>query len=302
MDTTSERSENGRVEYPGLCLEPKANIHKWIRHQEKYILIWLKEIRLLCIMDTIETDKCSECEEIEYEDTINPAHFDLRFTFSNQDKDLKCLMDKSFLNRCKHIYKTLVHKLRDLNYFYNNKYITCFEVFNKSGESCKAHIHIRFMSVKVSESIRRAVKRLLEKTYDQNTKGNSNLMFKAVIVRNEEEWWRYPLKQNLSDLQGGFTKEQLLFMHEVSKASFEKVVQVHQAKMDKKDISDTLFSRLCENLKKSVQTESCLRIATSQFYAGEDRPINIPVMAGYVRTYQLKQGLITHEELWANVA
>lgn len=238
---------------------------------------------------------------LEYDQMIEPIAHDLRFTFSNQDKDLSQLQDKNFINRCKHIHKNLVDKLRDLDYYHNNQYTSGFEVMNRAGEQCKAHIHLRFYSTKQTQSMRRTIKRYLGDTYDEDTTGNHAMMFKGTLVRDKEEFFRYPLKQNLRyDVCGGFTKEQLDMMHKIAKESYMKVVQVNQKKIDNKDKNDTLFQRVFIKLKKLPDTQKNARDIARvfiQFYLEEDKPINQQTITGYVTNAMIKLDLMKVDDI-----
>lgn len=247
----------------------------------------------------------------EYEGTVSPLTaslqrplgFKLRFTFSDQDKEFKCHEDKQFINRAKVIHTNLLQKLVDNQYIYDNKITSGFEVLNKLGERTHAHIHMAFFSTHQKESIRRTIKRYLTDAYDQDTTGNKCLSFVVEPdLRCEDKFFRYPLKQLLDmKMCRGFSPEKLLHYHAVAKESYAITCQVHQSKADKADTTDTLFSRLTEFLKKvENQNRTSLRIATSKFYCDESRPLNRQTMTGYVDTYMLQNGLLTHEQYWGN--
>lgn len=241
---------------------------------------------------------------LEYDDTIEPIAHDLRFTFSNQDDDLTQLQDKNFINRSKSIHLKLVNKLKEMDYYHNNTYTSGFEVMNRKGEQCRAHIHLRFYSIKQTQSMRRTIKRYLADTFDEDTTGNKAMMFKGVVVLNKDEFFRYPLKQSLNHrVCGGFTTDQLVKMHEIAKACYQKTVQVNQSKLDKKDNTDTLFQRVFIKLKKDMDTLKNARDITRifiQHYIEEDRPVNQQTIQGYVINAMIKLDMMTIEELLNN--
>lgn len=260
-------------------------------------------------MDNQPPDTTEQSND-EYEGFLSPSlelqrplGFKFRFTFSNQDKEYKCHDDPLFVNRTKTIHGRILNKLLENNYVHENRVTSGYEVLNKMGERTHAHIHIHFKSTHRKESIRRTLKRYLEDTYDEDTTGNKAMSL--VIeheLRSDEKFYRYPLKQGLDKKKcRGFTEKELEHFHAVAKDSYDITCQVNQQKADKADTTDTLFLRLTQKLSKlELKDTLSLRIATSQFYAEEDRPINLTVMAGYVRTFQLKTGLITHAQLWEN--
>jgi hypothetical protein len=238
----------------------------------------------------------------EYEESLAPILHDLRFTFSDQDKELKCLQDKSFIARSKQIWKKLVQHLKDLGYFYKNTYTSGYETMNKDGEQCSAHIHLRFQSIKNTQSMRREIKRYLAKTYDEDTHGNKAMMFKGIVERDIDKFWRYPLKQSLkAEMCGGFTNEQLEHMHQVAKDAYQTVVQVNQKKIDKKDNTDTLFQRVLIQIKKNNDTTKIAIAKTFiETYIKEDRPLNRSVIEGYVLNAMVKLQLTTIDEVLHN--
>lgn len=239
---------------------------------------------------------------LEYETSLEPIMHDFRFTFSGQDKELSCLQDKNFIGRCKTIYKRLIEHLSKLDYFYQGKYTSGFETMNKAGEQCYAHIHLRFRSQKNTQSMRRTIKRYLSETYDEDTHGNKAMMFKGVVERDLDKFWRYPLKQSLrAELCGGFTLEQLQHMHQVAKDSYQTVVQVNQQKMDRKDNNDTIFQRVISKIiKKYPDNNFSQKEVASEFintYVEEDRPINRSVIEGYVTNAMIKVGKKSVEDV-----
>ncbi len=259
------------------------------------------------VLDTVDTETEYEghvSPVLEYEDTIEPIAHDLRFTFSNQDKELTQLQDKNFINRCKTIHIRLIQKLQEMDYYYQNKYTSGFEVMNKAGEQCKAHLHLRFYSTKNTQSMRRTIKRYLGETYDEDTTGNQAMMFKGILVKNKEEFWRYPLKQNFNaTVCGGFTKQELHIMHEVAKDSYIKVVQVNQTKIDNRDKTDTLFQRVFVRLKKSQDNIKNARDVAKVFiqhYVEEDRPVNQQTIQGYTTNAMIKLDMLSIDDLLNN--
>lgn len=250
------------------------------------------------VLDTSE----NRIEDSEYEgfvSPLSPIHYHFRFTFSDQDKDLVCLTDKTFIGRCRMIHKSLINKLSQNQYFYFDKFTSGFEVRNKAGENCKAHIHIAFKSTHIKQSMNRTIKRFLTEEWDQEYIGNQCYSFKEQHVRCEEEFWRYPLKQGL-DLQlcRGFSEDKLIQLHEIAKESYAKVCQVHQSKMDKKDKDDTLFLRVLSQIKKDNDTtKRAIAKKFYEYYINEDKPVNKQVIEGYVLNALVKLNLITIDEL-----
>lgn len=258
-------------------------------------------------MDNIENvhldiSELEESVENEYEgfaSPFSPLHFDYRFTFSDQDKELKCLDNKQFIGRCKSIHRVLINKMSDNGYFYLDKFTSGFETMNKLGESCKAHIHIRFQSTKVKESMNKTIKSLLKDDYSQDYLGNKCYSFKPTHVRDEEEFWRYPLKQSLdTNVCRGFSTAKLTHMHEVAKDSWFKTCQVNLAKRDKRDKDDTLFLRCLADCKKNNDnTERAITKTMLRRYREEMRPINRQVIQGYAKNAMLDLNVISEDEL-----
>lgn len=246
-------------------------------------------------LDTNDTEDTSDIY------SINAQYIDMRFTFSDQDKELSCLNDPMFMNKAKNIHRNYLRYMLNSQYIYMNKFTSGIEIMNRAGENCKCHFHLRFTTKHVVQSIRRRTKDFLAK-YDQQTNGNSAMMFKALVVpRNEDEFWRYPIKQVYNPKYcNGFSSQDLENMHKVAKDSYEKTIQVNQSKLDKKDNSDTLFERLCIHLEKTHTNEKrAILIAATKFYVEEKRPLNKVTIQGYVDTYMLTKGIISYEQYWS---
>ena len=231
----------------------------------------------------------------EYMDNIQPISYKFRFTFSDQEASTELTSNE--ISRFKHIAKGLKDKLLA----YNPTYLTGgFETLNKQGERTYAHVHFHFATLSLKDTIIKTIKRYLQDTFEQNTTGVKAFSFKPAVVRNFDDFYRYPLKQNLdSSLCFGFSNAKLETMHEVAKSSFEKVVEVNQAKMDKMDNSDTLFQKLKNIWEKNNTTEKTpLLISATKFYIDENKPLNRNVIKGYVDNYMVSKGFLSYEEYW----
>lgn len=251
--------------------------------------------------DTTEI-KTGECEGTVSPPVFTPVAYTFRFTFSHQDKELKCLEDRNFMNRCKTIHTRLICHIRELDYFYNNKYTSSLEVMNKFGKSCSAHIHIHFYSDKSKESMARTIKRFLQDKYEEETTGNHAMSFKlwTKLRQGDDYFFRYPLKQNLNiNKCDGFTKEELIQMHEIAKGEFQTVVEFNQKKIDKMDASDTIFEKVLQILKKSDNPKNARYVAKEfiQYYIENDKPINRTVIDGYVLNALVKLGVLTIDNI-----
>ena len=174
------------------------------------------------------------------------------------------------------------------------------ETLNKKGERTYAHMHLHFDAIENKETMARLIKRYLSETFDQDTTGIKAFSFKPDVVRNLDDFYRYPLKQNLDkQLCYGYSDDELSAMHEIAKSSFEKVVEVNQAKLDKSDNSDTLFERLKIYLNKTDATKKLpLLILATKFYVEENKPITKRTIEGYVDNYMLQKEYISYEEYW----
>jgi len=255
---------------------------------------------------TISENPTSE----EYEGDVSPSDVDdkpvfdtvfyhIRYTFDNQDAELKCLEDKAFINRCRKIHQGLVKQC--YRYVSNDKLTTGFEVMNKKGLSCRAHCHICFGSRHSKESMRTQFVRYLGKDgWGEETKGQHHLRFELWKRLREGEYafYQYPIKMNyLPQLQMGFSSEELEKMHYIAKNSYMKVVEVNQAKQDKQDNQDTLFQRIKTVFEKSGvnTTRELLKIAID-FYIKEEKPLNAMTIQGYVLNYMISEGHMSADE------
>lgn len=227
--------------------------------------------------------------------------FCLRWTPSGQDKELKCLGDKEFLIKVKHHAKKVIEKARQLNYF--NKWTAGLEQYNKSGEECRLHLHLRFMSSKQKGSMRRRFVEWLQ-AYGYDTTGNAHFKFTNTTARTVEQFYGYPIKQNLDyKLCGGFDKNKLTNMHAGSRHEYMLRSQQIQEKLDKMDKKDTLFKTVVFQLQKQYeqnpQSKSSRNIADNflQYYLDNDIPPNRQTITGYVILAKIKFNLITKDQL-----
>jgi len=243
-----------------------------------------------------------DISENEYEGHVSPFSeipYKFRFTFSDQDNELKCLEDPQFISRCKMIWRCLINKFSDNGYFHQDRFTSGFEVMSK-GEPSAAHVHIAFKSTHNKTSMNRTIKRFLTSEFDQDYLGNKSYSFvPELVVKDDEKFFRYPLKQGL-DFYGcrGFTREKLVEMHKLAKDSYAISCQVYQQKKDNKDKDDTLFLRVLSKCKKqNDNTKRAIAKTFYNFYVEENKPVNRQVISGYVLNALIKLKLMTVDEL-----
>lgn len=254
---------------------------------------------------SLTAEECSQlatdcCNSLHEELDNLPIAYHFRFTFSDQDKELKCLEDKNFISSCKRLHKRTLMKFLNSQYIHQNKYTSGFEIRNKNGENCKAHFHLCFFSKRVKQTMVRTIKRFLQDE-DQDTTGVQCYYFKEYTpLDNLDKFWRYPLKQNLNlNCCGGHPQDYLEQQHAIAKESYAIRVQVNQAKLDKKDNLDTLFQRVFSKIKKTDLPKNAKNIAKIfiETYIEEDRPINRQTIQGYVLNTEVKLGLTTPDQI-----
>lgn len=229
----------------------------------------------------------------EFTDRDIPVHYKFRFTFTEQDKTFNYADEKK---RWRQIGRGLVRELTEL---YKITYMTgSLEYLNKKGEHTWGHMHIHFDSIEIKDTIYRKIRNYLRDEWKQEVVGVKYFSLKPEVMRNFQEFFRYPLKQNLDmKMCRGFTEQELQHMHDVARDSYTKVVQINQAKTDKMDSADTMFERLIILLDKTnLVTRNPLIIETLKFYVKENKPINRQVIGGYVDTYMLKKQYISYQD------
>lgn len=236
--------------------------------------------------------------DTQSEELLDAVAIDFRFTFSNQDKELKCLADKEFISRCKHIQQQIVNKIVEMEYAHKQQITSGFEVMTKEGESCKAHSHYRFYTTKVVANIRRIIKDWIANTYDEDTRGNAAFMFKGKVARSRQDWFSYALKQGLRiRCQHGFSTQEINILAGIGKGIQLKSIQVAQNKMDKRDSRDSLFERAYNLIEKKGLTDLLqIQIFLTEFYVEEGRGLNFQTIQGYSHTARIKLKVITAEE------
>lgn len=230
------------------------------------------------------------------------AH-DCRLTFSYQDKmqdkDLKCLEDKNWIAQCKKHSLWVIEKAVSLGYF--TRWTAGIEQYNKKGEACKLHLHLRFYSDKQTPSMRKEFKRLFE-NYGHDTKGNLNFMFKSVVIRDDDDFFGYPLKMNLNPkFCGGFTIEKLNSLHTGYKLKYMLQCEHVQKKMDRTDKKDTLYQTIISRISKLengvTKTKRIIANEFLKYYIENELPINPVTIKGYVLTASLHFKLTTPDTL-----
>ncbi len=257
-------------------------------------------------MDILDTDlekqpltlEISEkVDDIDITPLLRPQQWDLRFTFSDQTSEHEYLTQPGLLNRYKSIAKALKDKI--VYYTYEGKITGGMEVKNKIGEHTRCHVHFRFLSTHKKDTMVKPFKALLKDRYDQDTVGNKVWYFKSLPEQDMNRFWRYPLKETLMpSLCSGYPLAELQEMAKIANATLQTAIQVNQKKMDNRDSSDTLFSRLIIILDKEKCSNKCQTVARIiRFYVDESRPLNKAVIVGYALTYLVKAGHLTPETL-----
>jgi hypothetical protein len=261
-------------------------------------------------MDTIDNNESLDASS-EYEGTLSPledtnfavnkTYIDMRFTFSNQDKELECLRDSTFMSDCRNKWAKTIAYICKSGYMQYGKYTSGLETLNRLGESCKCHFHLRFTTTHQVQNVRRRVKEFITGQLKQDTTGNHCMMFKSVIVQDEFLYFAYPIKQNyLKRYCGGFKDTELELMHKTANANYQKTIECNQAKANSRDKTDTLFERLVIYLDKlNYVNRKTHLINATKFYVEEDRPVNKQIISGYVDTYMLKRSQISYEDFWS---
>lgn len=246
--------------------------------------------------------------DMKEEDTILlPIHYHLRFTFTGQDASLNCLNDKCFMGRARAIHSSLLGKMYENGYFYNDQYTSGLEYKSakKGGGYCKAHIHIAFKSTHLKSTMAKTIgERFLVKEWDQIWAGIQAHSFKEQAVRCEEKFYRYPIKQNLEfKLCSGFSEEYLTEQHKIGLAQWQTACQINQSKQDTRDTCDTMFQRVFNKLEKDIQqkiplTDFVIFDTFLQEYISQDKTINKQTIMGYITLSKLKLKLISPEQLF----
>lgn len=232
---------------------------------------------------------------------LRPVAYKFRFTFTDQDKEHAYTEDKSRLSKWRRIAQRLKAETLE-KYAHLGKITGGIEYCNKLGEYTYAHFHLHFYSVAPRDTIAKQYRRNLEgnsESADQVTRGVKAFYLHAEPIRDDDKFFRYPLKQNLvTSLCSGYTAEQLQLMHEVANDSWKIGCEVSLSKADKRDSQDTLFDRARAVISKNKPKGRFMILKEFIiFYQAENKPINKTVILGYVLLYQLAEGLITVDQL-----
>ncbi len=235
-------------------------------------------------------------EEFSFKDVAHDCRLTFTYNELPQDKELKCLEDNNWILQCRKHSKWIIEK--SVNHGYFSKWTAGIEQYNRKGEPCKLHLHLRFLSNKQTASMRKQFKRWAE-DLGHNTTGNLNFMFKSCVIRDETDFYGYPLKQNLRhSLCGGFQKAVLDTLHLGAKSQYIKVCEHVQNKMDKTDKKDTLYKTVIFRLEnKCTKTKRIIAEEFLKYYIENEYPINMTTIKGYVLTASLHYKLTTPDKL-----
>ena len=230
-------------------------------------------------------------------------YYKFRFTFSDQDKEHN--YDDKYIKKCQAIAHATVSKLLAL---YDIQRLTAgVEQTNKAGDKTWLHMHIHFACTSTRDTIARMLKRYLgergESGWGQDTTGVKVFSLKPeAIIRNRDDFYRYPLKENLDkNICFGFQRHILENMHHIALECKSKSQEVWAKRLDHTDQNNSIFQKLCDKFDKlpmSVQKFPYLTAAT-ELYIEEERPVNKGTIMGYVDNYMLAKGYMTMQEYWS---
>lgn len=195
------------------------------------------------------------------------------------------------------------HSLRKMmwDFLKENQYIygratAGTEIKGKGGSFVRQHFHIHFASRKKHDCVKKAIKRFWDKELQINLSGNEVWSCQIEPYIDVKKFWHYPLKQQ-TDIKevnySGFKEDEIKIMIAEANAVCRVAQQVHNAKKQKKEESDTLYDRLERYLDKISAPDLGDII---EFYMKENRPINDTTVVGYYRLYQLKKGRMSPQE------
>jgi len=249
---------------------------------------------LLLIMDSelYENNSDSEFDKTQYSEA--DIYYKFRYTFAEDVQgDLHCQKLQS-----KRIIKLLSR------FMIGDRYTAGIEWFKSGMHDVKHHLHVHFMSRTKKDTIVKALKRADKDDDVKLYHGNRCYALCVDIIVQLDKFWRYPYKQqNGSSRKAwfvrGFTKDEVMIMRDVAFACWITASEIANKKMEKKEDTDQLSSRLYAHLDKmDTTTDIKIKIGIQQFYIEvEDRPFNRTTALGYFYNYKIMRNKMTHEEL-----
>lgn len=240
-------------------------------------------------------------------------YYKLRFTFPNQTSEtIKVVPRDHKTTQLTAITKTILEVLVP---HYTTKLVYGYEIFNRRKEHTYTHCHVHFISRYSRDTIAKALQREMDKG-NYVFKGIKVFSLKPEVYVVDDRIMRYPLKQLTEDAPNkdwmyerchGYTRDELDEMRRIAHDEWKRSVEINLHKLDKTDMTDTLFSKLSGIVAKDLATNDTLKGTTPSlqyfqkqvlaFYVSEEKPLNFTTMSGYAYNLAYKHKAITEEFL-----
>lgn len=191
-----------------------------------------------------------------------------------------------------------------------------FETLDKCGEATHPHIHMHFTTSLTLGTMRKRFQRYA-KDAGETRKGNHFYSLRAEEdVIDTHRFFRYPFKQGARgtclgriEMHNESFSEEFDEKIEIPLAieEYERMVETNRKKIAKMLGASTYDKFVAWIKERTTDGRSCRSIESvsmmiSIFYADEGMAMNTATMAGYVRTYCVNEGIISHLDNSARIA
>lgn len=245
-------------------------------------------------MYEIESENSSDSEFDKTQYSEADIYYKFRYTFADDAQgDLHCQKLQT---------KRIVGILS--KFMLETKYTAGIEWFKSGMIDVKQHVHVHFKSRTKKDTIVKALKRADKDDDVKLFHTNRCYALGREVDVHIDKFWRYPYKQQAGDTRKtmmfrGFTKEDCLAWRDVAYACWITASEIANKKIEKKEDTDQLSSRLYAFLDtKDTSTDIKIKIEIQKFYIEvEDRPFNRTTALGYFYNYKILRKKMTHEEL-----
>lgn len=172
-----------------------------------------------------------------------------------------------------------------------------YETKNKLGEETHPHIHLHFTTDKATDTIRKALTRKWKNEGDERTRAALYSLKHEEDVKDEDFFFRYPLKQGGENLFHKYNVYPIGFDVELqiklANEFYNTSVTVNRNKMEKELSKTSTYDKLQEYLDPlELKTTHEVMSKTYDFYLENKMAMNVNTIHGYCVTYCCATGLI----------
>lgn len=238
---------------------------------------------------------------------IMANYYKLRYTFPDevQDEENKTVL----MDRIKEFCRTEL--IEWITHFEAVDYSYGIEFKDKYGEPTKIHVHMHFASDKDIGGMRKWITRRWKEQGEERTRASLYSFVEEKDVKDEERFYRYPLKQYAGKFSSGLTHRMLVASISPEKHAelvalahdeWTRLCEINIKKRDTQLNKDTTYQKIEKHLgQMDIKTYGQVKDELIKFYMKEGMAINVNTIAGYVVTYSLNRGFLDPSQISAKL-